>query len=149
MTNKALIESILKGIAEDIVKDQSAKKLYASGKSARSLQAIADDNEGQLKGSSHFYFQIYGRKPGPFKNGIATMLKWIKDKGIQPRDPNTSLKSLAFLFARKVSQHGNDIFQGKRQGLGVREIYKKWTRIFVDQFRENIKKEINGVLNTK
>ena len=146
MTNRALIETVLKGIAHDIAQDMSAKNLTASGKSARSLKpVILDDNEGQLKGAAHIYFQIHGRQPGPFKDGIKTMLKWIKDKGIQPNDSKTSLKSLAYLFARKISQRGNDIYLRKRKGLETKEIYSKWKKILVEMFKENLKKEIHAV----
>lgn len=148
MNNKELIETVLKGIADDLVADQASKGIRASGRSARSLKPEANENEGSLKGSDYFYYQINGRRPGPVKDGIKTMLEWIKAKGITPKDPKTSLRSLAFLFMRKVSQRGNDIFQGKRPGLERDEIKMKWKKNLVDMFKENLKKEIYGAANS-
>jgi hypothetical protein len=144
VNNRELIETILEGIAEDMVKDQSSKGIRASGKSAESFQIDAADQQGGLKGSSYFRFQFdgKGRGPGPFKDGVKTMLEWIKQKGITPHDPKTSLESLAFLFARKISQRGNDIFAKKREGIAVNEIVEKWKKILLEQYSKNLKAEI-------
>ena len=143
-----VIEAVLEGIAEDLIRDQQKKGMRASGKSAESFRIDIDEEEGKLYAASHWYWQINGRKPGPFKDGIETMLEWIKRKGIRPRDPKTSLRSLAFLFARKIQQQGNDIFLKKRPGIDFVNITLKWKIIgkqrISELVRENIKKQIYG-----
>jgi hypothetical protein len=147
MNTKELIEAVLEGIAEDMIKDQNAKHMRASGASSESFHVDATSTEGNLTGAAHWYWQIHGRKPGPFKDGIETMLMWIKRKGIQPKDKNTSLRSLAFLFARKISLEGNDIFLGKRAGIGMDAIIKKWVAIFKSKFKDSLKTEIKSILD--
>jgi hypothetical protein len=144
MNNRELIQEILNGIADDIRKEQIAKGLRASGKSAAALTPMTGENVGSLKAPGHIVFTIKGRKPGPFKDGVKTMLEWIEQKGITPNDDRTSLRSLAFLFARKISQRGNDLFLGQREGLGLADIVAKWKQVFVSKFKENLKQYVHG-----
>jgi hypothetical protein len=153
MTYVDVIELVLEGIAEDMIRDQQRKKMRASGESAESFVIDATEEGGTLKGSAHWYYQINGRGPGPFKNGIKTMMEWIQDKGIRPRDGKTSIKSLAFLFGRKIKEQGNDIYLGKRLGIDFVNIVLKWKQIgkerIKDLVRENIKQQLYGARNSK
>jgi len=146
MNCKDLIDSILKGVSADVVKDQISKGIRASGKSADSLKTESEAAEGDLKGSAHIYFQIHGRKPGPFRDGIKTIMAWLEDKGIKPID--ISLKSLAFLIVRKIQQRGNDIFMGRRPALAFSEIVTKWKKILVERFIQQLKQEVHGAISS-
>lgn len=138
MNRKELIDFILKGIAEDLKKEQRDKGLVASGKSAAAITIEATDSGGSIDAPA-FHFQITGRKAGPFKDGIKTMMEWIKHKGITPKDPKTSIRSLAFLFARKISQKGNDIYLRKRKGIEFKGIVEKWREVGKEKYIEYIK----------
>jgi hypothetical protein len=147
MTLGELIETVLEGIAEDMIRDQQAKHMRASGASASSFEIKTTETDGQLFAASHWYWQIHGRKPGPFKNGIAVMLDWIKRKGITPKDTKTTLRQLAYLFARKISLEGNDIFKKKRPGIDLPGILKKWRDIARTRAIDIVKQEITQALN--
>lgn len=47
-----------------------------------------------------------GRKPGGKMPPEAPILKWIRDKGIKPRDNKIKEKQLAFLIRRKIGRDG-------------------------------------------
>lgn len=148
MTYLETIETVLEGIAEDMIKDQSSKGMRASGKSAESFEIKMSESGGDLYGAAHWYWQINGRRPGPFKDGIEKMLDWIKRKGITPRDKNTTLRQLAFLFARKITERGNDIYLKKRPGIAFKEIVHRWKGIAKQRLglslKEYIKQKVHG-----
>lgn len=47
-----------------------------------------------------------GRKPGGKMPPEAPILKWIREKGIQPKDTKIKEKQLAFLIRRKIGRDG-------------------------------------------
>jgi hypothetical protein len=47
-----------------------------------------------------------GRKPGGKMPPEAPILKWIRDKGIKPKDNKIKEKQLAFLIRRKIGRDG-------------------------------------------
>lgn len=124
MATKSNIESLqayFDKVIKDLKGDQVAKGIKASGESAASLKYSATSTRGTLSGANYFYWQILGRKPGKFAPPDA-ILKWIKDKGITPNNPKTSLKSLAYLINRKMAMKGTDIYTGKREGLSFDQV---------------------------
>ncbi len=141
------LTELLDGIRDAYIKDQSAKGIKASGKSAASLHNIITPTSGSLVGAKYFYQQMFGRKPGKFPP-IDEILNWIREKRITPRDAKTSERQLAFLFARKIAQSGTNIFQKKSEGLEVREEIKalllKFRKEVVAEFRIDIQKEMKG-----
>ena len=120
MTSREILGQYFEAVIKDLRGDQSAKGMVASGNSADSLTYGTDSTGGQLTGSDYFFWQIVGRRPGKFAPPDA-ILQWIRDKGITPNDPKTSLKSLAFLINRKMATSGTDIFMGKKKGLEFQE----------------------------
>lgn len=130
------IETLLNGVRQAYIDDQKAKGIRSSGKSASSLKIRVDANSGTLTGVRYFYKQKFGRKPGRFPP-IDDILDWIREKRITPRDPKTTERQLAFLFARKIAQSGTDIFEGKRPALNVEDKIKE----LVAQFAKNIATE--------
>lgn len=132
---------LLNDIREAYIQEQKDKGIRASGKSAESLKITVDANSGQLSGAKYFIQQTVGRKPGKFPP-IDDILDWIRVKRISPKDPKTTERQLAFLFARKIAQSGTDIFQGRRPGLEMEEIIKKLVAEFMKQFAKDTKAEI-------
>lgn len=47
----------------------------------------------------------HGRKPGKFPPP-PKIEKWIRDKSIQPRQPNITTKQLTYLIGRKIAKEG-------------------------------------------
>lgn len=148
----------LQGVQEAYRQDMADKGMNASGGTAQAIRVQEQDGGGQVVGLKHMEQLIFGRRPGKFpgeslEQAISNMLKWINSKGIVPNDPNTSLRSLAFLFARKIARHGTDIFQGKRQGLSITnqlaEMNRKLSKDIGEAFKFKVveelkKKRING-----
>lgn len=137
------ISTLLDGVRKAYIDRQIAQGIRSSGQSANSLRKEVTDNSGTLYGAGYFYQQKHGRRPGKFPP-IDDILNWIREKGITPRDPKTSERSLAFLFARKIAQSGTDVFTGKRKGLDVEEDVKK----LVEEFKKNLAKDIKTEIIT-
>jgi len=137
------IETLLNGVRQAYIDDQKAKGIRSSGKSAQSLKIRVDANSGTLTGARYFYQQKFGRKPGRFPP-IDDILDWIREKRITPRDPKTTERQLAFLFARKIAQSGTDIFEGKRPALNVEDKIKE----LVKEFAKNIATEFKDKMIT-
>ena len=132
---------LLNKVRDAYIQEQKDKGIRSSGKSAESLKITIDENSGFLTGSKYFIQQTVGRKPGKFPP-IDDILDWIRAKKISPRDAKTTERQLAFLFARKISQSGTDIFMGKRSGLEMDEIIKKLVKEFMQQFAKDFKADI-------
>lgn len=144
MTNEQALNAYFGRVIKDLRSDQAAKNIRASGESAASLKSTATDSGGQLVGSSYFYQQIMGRKPGKFAPPDA-ILKWIQEKGITPKDPKTSLKSLAYLINRKLATKGTDIFLNKRPGLSFDDITQgsNMEQLLADVMQNKVKEVIS------
>jgi len=136
---------LLNDIREAIIQDQKDKGIRSSGKSAESLAISVDGNTGTLSGAKYFVQQTLGRKPGKFPP-IDDILDWIRAKKITPRDPKTSERQLAFLFARKIARSGTDIFQGRRPGLDMDEIIAKLVKEWMAQFGKDFKADITQTI---
>ncbi len=135
------IDILLNQIRGAYIKEQTDKGIRASGKSAESLQIKVDGTTGTLSGAKYFIQQTVGRKPGKFPP-IDDILDWIRAKHITPKDPKTSERQLAFLFARKIAQSGTDIFQGRRPGLDIDEIVKNLVAEFMKTLMGDVKNQI-------
>lgn len=152
------ISTLLDGVRDAYIKDQKDKGIYSSGKSASSIRKDVEETSGQLFGSSYFYQQKHGRKPGKFPP-IDDILNWIRAKGIQPGmyqpTPKTGQKipkprqmterQLAFLFAQKIAREGTDIFQGKRPELDPGEQIQKLVMEFSRSVSKELRKEIKAI----
>ena len=136
---------LLNDIREAIIQDQKEKGIRSSGKSAESLQISVDGNTGTLSGAKYFIQQTLGRKPGKFPP-IDDILDWIRAKKITPRDPKTTQRQLAFLFARKIAQSGTNIFQGKSPGLDMDEIIAKLVKEWSEQFGKDFKADVTQTI---
>ena len=135
------ISKLLDEVKKSYIEDQAAKGIRSSGASAKSLKTHPKPTGGTLTGSAYFYQQMHGRKPGKFPP-VSDILEWIKTKGITPKDSRTSIKSLAFLFARKIAERGTDIFQKKRPTLDPGEKVQTLVAAFSREVAKDLKKEI-------
>lgn len=136
---------LLNDIREAIIQDQKDKGIRSSGKSAESLTISVYGNTGTLSGAKYFVQQTLGRKPGKFPP-IDDILDWIRAKRISPRDPKTTERQLAFLFARKIARSGTDIFQGKRPGLDMDEIIAKLVKEWMAQFGKDFQADVTKTI---
>lgn len=148
MTTKEALDIFFKSVIGQIRTDQGAKGITASRQSADSLAFGTDSTGGQMTGSNYFYWQIVGRKPGKYAPPDA-MLQYVKDKGITPNDPKTTLKQLAFLFNRKLFTKGTDIFIGKRSGLSFDQIVDKNMSILLGNIAQLKVKEFTTFLKAE
>ena len=148
MTTREALDTFFESIIGQLREDQSAKGITSSGRSADSLAYGTDETGGQLTGSNYFYWQIVGRKPGKFAPPEAIQ-QWIRDKGITPNDPKTTIKQLAFLFNRKMASKGTDIFIGKRSGLSFDQIVDKNMSILLGNIARTKVKEVTTFLKAE
>ena len=148
MTTREALDTFFESIIGQLREDQSAKGITASGRSSDSLAYGTNETGGQLTGSNYFYWQIVGRKPGKFAPPEA-IEQWIKDKGITPNDPKTTIKQLAFLFNRKMATKGTDIFIGKRSGLSFDQIVDKNMSILLGNIAQTKVKEVTTFLKSE
>jgi hypothetical protein len=130
MPIKKDIEEFFDNNIADIKSDQVGKGIRASGESADSLNKTTNDDGGQLKGSRYITQQVEGRRPGAMPP-VEDILAWIKVKGIQS---DIKPEQLAWAIAKKIAKSGTDIFQGKREGLDLKNI--------IDKNKETLKKRI-------
>lgn len=110
------IEIYLSSVAENIMTQQRAQDMVASGESLRSHVVTIKKNpdEGEYQASDYYQFLMIGqgRKPGKFPR-LDKIRSWIAARGIRP-DGNTTLQQLIFLFSRKISELGTAIFEGSK-----------------------------------
>lgn len=145
-TQTEAVAHFLQRISDAYVRDQDRKGIRASGRSAASLRSVTEPGGGKLFGKGYIHFQKVGRRPGRFPP-LDAILNWIEDKGIKPQD--ISVKSLAYLIARKIARSGTDIFQRKRPGLNVedeilearKELVAEIARITKERILEKIKQQ--------
>lgn len=109
--------------------------MKASGNWIESLEAVARDNVGIIRGLDYTEFLVRGRRPGGFPPR-AVIEKWIADKGIVPSGISTS--ALAFLISRKIATEGTDYY--KQGGTTLLEILEE------PQVIDFIQKEIADIL---
>lgn len=133
----------LESVRRGIIADQNKKGLVSSGESARSLVIVDADRKSELQGSSYFQQQITGRRPGKFPP-IQPIMDWIESKGLDLE--GITKKSLAFIIARKIARKGTDIYQGKRDGIDLKGIVKKYQPTYKEDLVKAGKIEIKTAI---
>jgi hypothetical protein len=111
-------------VSTEIKEDQRQKKLVATGDSLNSHVITINKNNNTLTAANYYPFLIEGRGPGKFPPPD-TILDWLTERNITPRDPKMSLKSLAYLIGRKQAREGSAIHRGEREGIDFLEIATK------------------------
>ena len=108
MTTDEIIQEEIQAILDDIIQvyEQSGRK--ASGQFEDGLEAIYKPNKATIRGFVYLAGRGKTKKAG--KAGEPTVqeqiLKWLKVKGIRAINNDISLKSLAYLIARKIHKEG-------------------------------------------
>lgn len=134
------LQNFLNGVKEAYIQDQKEKGMRVTGESANSLTVVETKDGGELIGVGYWVQQYYGRKPGSFPP-IVSIQKWIIKRGIKPFNPKTSIKSLAFLFARAIANAGTWIFQKKKPGVNIKDKLPA----LKNQLKIDIKKELQQI----
>ena len=108
MTTDEIIQEEIQAILDDIIQvyEQSGRK--ASGQFEDGLEAIYQPSKATIRGFVYLAGRGKTKKAG--KAGEPTVqqqiLKWLKVKGIRAINNDISLKSLAYLIARKIHKEG-------------------------------------------
>ena len=116
VSDKELIHKFIEGLRTDIIQDLSDKSISDGD---LNMANKSEEESGELVGDAHYYYLVHGRKPGK-QPPMDNILSWLEKKGIEPQD--ISVKSLAFLIARKIGRVGTDIFIRKRPALALDQI---------------------------
>lgn len=122
-TRKEAIQTFITRVKQAYKEDFRRKNLDASGGSSDSLRDVAEESTGQLFGKRSIGALIEGRKPGK-QPPLEAIIQWLKDKKTFRIDDDRgpSLRSLAFLIARKIGKEGTDIYKRKRPALNVDDL---------------------------
>ena len=117
--DNAILKDLLEDIKTDMISQQNALGIRASGASADSLQ-VSDSSKGPTLTGAHYWaflFDDTGRGPGGFPP-IDLIKDWIFDKGLSI---SGTIEQAAFLIGRKIADEGTGIYQGK-PGVKIQEI---------------------------
>lgn len=108
-TDDEIIKEEIDAILVDLKEAYEKSGRKASGEFAKGLEAVYSPNKGVIRG----YTYLAGR--GKTVNGnkgeptlAERILEWIKTKGIRPLEEKMTLKSLAYVIARKIHLKGTD-----------------------------------------
>ena len=144
MSNKELISKFIEGLRTDIIQDLGDKDL-----SEGDLNMVnnSEDDGGDLTGDAHYYFLVHGRRPGK-QPPMDNILSWLEKKGIAP-EGEISIRSLAFLIARKIGKLGTDIFLGRRPALALDQIIEINNATFKEDITEKYFNEFKEIFSIK
>lgn len=145
MNAQPLISELLDGIKKVYQDRQKEQGIRSSGESADSLRTESSESSGTLYGAKYFYQQKFGRRPGKMPP-VEDILDWIRAKKITPKDPKTSERQLAFIFALKIARSGTDVYQRKREGLKVEDQVEELVKEFRTKLDEGFKAVIKASL---
>ncbi len=108
MTNNEIIKEEIDSILFDIKDEYNKSGRRASGEFEKGLEAVYEHNKATIKGFVYLAGRGATKKKGV--DGEPTLqeriLEWLKIKGIRPVEKKVTLRSLAFLIARKIHKQG-------------------------------------------
>ena len=108
MTNNEIIKEEIDSILFDIKAEYNNSGRRASGEFEKGLEAVYEYNKATIKGFVYLAGRGATKKKGV--DGEPTLqeriLEWLKIKGIRPVEKKVTLRSLAFLIARKIHKQG-------------------------------------------
>lgn len=122
--------TFLENSRKGILNNYHKKGLRASGRTEQEMRvanvqgrdkqgAFPETMSATLEGPSYVIFEDLGRKAGRFPP-IQSIQQWIRQKGIQPE--GTTIRSLAYLIARKIAREGTEIHKNKQKGLEIQKV---------------------------
>jgi len=107
LTEKQILEKEFESIKNDLIEKHLELKMKASGRWINSLEIISSKNKITLLGEKYTDQLVYGRKGGTMPP-VKAIEQWIKDKGIVPNIPITSL---AWAIAKKIQKEGTEYYK--------------------------------------
>jgi hypothetical protein len=147
---KDILLQLLSQVSKDIKANQTAQHRTASGKTAQSLEPEATNTTGILYGNISVNVLETGRKPGAVPKGFKDIiLKWMSDKGIFQNEKLSKQKSIAFLIARKIQEHGTALhIEGGKSGVLSSVITPKRISDFETKVLQRFGREVQGEVIT-
>jgi hypothetical protein len=139
MTDVHAIRAFLERVRDEIVDEQIQKDLFASGKSASSLQVVATETGGQLVGDDSFIYQTdkVGRRPGTMPP-IKAIEEWIEVKMLSFLNP--------WAVAKSIAKKGTSIFRGERKGIDIDKILETNREILIKDLADASKFEVQNAI---
>lgn len=149
-TDDEIIKEEIDAILVDLKDAYEKSGRKASGEFAKGLEAVYEPNKGTIKGYTYLAGRGATKKKG--KAGEPTLteriLDWIKTRGIRPREEKMTLRSLAYVIAKKIHESGTD--RGKWFNIYEKVITPKRINSIIDKIgRLNVNRiitEINAEL---
>lgn len=103
----------------------------ASGRTIESLHVEMQEGGGILWGRKAFGVLETGRKGGKVPKGFYQIIQqWVKDKGIQVKNP----KSFSYLVARKIAREGTSLHRSGK----VEDIYSTETEKTIESIMNKV-----------
>lgn len=114
-----------------LISEYDRLNFRASGSYAEALEGYIISTQNKdiigMLGANHSQYMVKGRgATAENKRGRlwGIIQKWVKDKQIQPKDPNMTIKTLAWLIARKIDMQGYSV--ANRQGVIDNVLTDEW-----------------------
>lgn len=109
-TDDEIIKEEIDAILVDLKDAYEKSGRKASGQFAEGLEAVYEHNKGTIRGYTYLAGRGTTKKKG--KAGEPSLreqiFRWLKTKGIRPREAKMSLRSLAYVIARSIHKKGTD-----------------------------------------
>lgn len=160
---RIIIAQELEELKARIIQNHTAAGQVASGRTAKSLRIVSEEDSGRLYGRHHFGVLETGRKAGKVPRRFYLIIRqWMRDKGIDaPAKPyKTDRKhkytaeergalSMAWAIAEKIRKKGtllhrkggrNDIYS--REILRTKKVVMERLSMFIKSKIEHIKLNI-------
>ena len=111
-TVNEILKEELEELRYDIIRQSQREEAWATGDTAKEYEVIVgDDGHGQLAGLPYAGILQTGRKPGKVPYGFKEIiLRWIKAKGLQPKDRQT-FERMAASIAWVIHKKGTRLHQ--------------------------------------
>lgn len=141
MLRRSIVIEELQDLARRIAENIANNGQTASGRTARSLEVVDENDSIALYGRKAFGTMETGRKGGRVPRNFSDILyQWSLDKGIAFYDERER-RSFAYLLAKKIQKEGTELF---REG-GRADVYSNE----IQQTVENITQRISMSLQTE
>lgn len=125
-----ILQEELTSLAKAIIRNIDKLGMNATGRTKSSLEVVQDGAyHGTLYGRKYFGALETGRRPTTGAVTIPSLyeciLEWVDAKGIQPRDADTSIESLAWAITKNIHKFGTRLYRsGGRKDVFSNEIPK-------------------------
>ncbi|MCT4665622.1 MAG: hypothetical protein N4A45_10350 [Flavobacteriales bacterium] len=135
--SKLILKNEFETLRVDLIQKHDELKMRASGRWAKGLEVEVQRDSATLWGLDYTNKLIHGQAPGimPSPKKIE---QWMKDKGIQARNPSM----LAYIIAKKIEREGTRYFRKGGTDLvdsvitpqRIQQILDKVSHANVDEF---------------